>query len=230
MSCIAIIPARGGSKRIPRKNIKHFLGKPIIAYSIEAALTSNCFDEVMVSTDDIEIAEVAKAYGAIVPFLRSKGTADDHATTAAVVSEVLRDYEINFRRSFNAFSCIYPTAPFVTAAKLKEAYSYLTKDSVKSVVPVVGFSFPIMRSFKIENDRLFFNWPEYNLIRSQDIPPAYHDSGQFYFVKTASFNEEGIFFTDSTVPIILDELHAQDIDNESDWQIAEMKYRIINDL
>ena len=143
-SCIAIITARGGSKRIPRKNIKPFLGKPIIQYSIEAALNSGCFTEVMVSTDDDEIASIAKHAGAIVPFIRSAKNADDHATTADVILEVLQNYQ-SFGKSFEMACCIYPTAPFVTAKKLIAAFQLLSSKDIKSVVPIVRFSYPIFR-------------------------------------------------------------------------------------
>ncbi len=151
MSSIAIITARGGSKRIPRKNIKDFLGKPIIAYSIEAALGSGVFDEVMVSTDDEEIAEIAKKYGAKVPFFRSEATSNDFATTADVILEVLDYYNKNLEKTFDHFICIYPTAPFVTADKLKDAYGQFKREDADSLVPVVRFSFPPQRGFKCEN-------------------------------------------------------------------------------
>lgn len=231
MGSIAIIPARGGSKRIPRKNIKDFLGKPIIAYSIEAALKAGCFDVVVVSTDDLEIAEIAKKYGAVVPFLRSSINADDNATTAEVITEVLDNYKNQFDKQFDSFCCIYPTAPFITPERLKDAKKMLTNGNVDSIIPVVAFSFPIFRSLKIDKEHhLSFNWPEYSLVRSQDIPPAYHDSGQFYFVNTVAFRDTGSFFTHRTRPIILSELEIQDIDNETDWKIAEMKYRLIKEI
>ncbi|RYE53866.1 MAG: pseudaminic acid cytidylyltransferase [Sphingobacteriales bacterium] len=227
---LAIIPARGGSKRIPRKNIKNFLGKPIIAYSIEAAMKAGCFAEVIVSTDDAEIAEIAKAYGAHIPFYRSDKNSDDHATTAEVITEVLDSYESRLGKKFDSFCCIYPTAPFITPDKLKRAKNLLEEENVTSVIPVVAFSFPILRSLTIKEDHLKFNWPEYTLTRSQDLPSAYHDSGQFYFVNTAAFRETGNFFTPCARPIILSELEIQDIDTETDWKIAEMKYRIINEV
>ena len=221
---IAIITARGGSKRIPKKNIKEFCGKPIIAYSIEAALESEMFDEVMVSTDSEEIAEVAKKYGASVPFMRSEKTSDDYATTNDVLREVITEYR-KLGKEFDIVVCIYPTAPFVTADKLKRAVELMDKDGVDSVTPVVQYSFPPQRAFVVKDDLLYYQFPENRLKRSQDLEPIYHDCGQFYVMKT-----ESIFDSDSaggSAPIIVSELEVQDIDNETDWKIAEMKYRLM---
>ena len=228
MSVVAIITARGGSKRIPRKNIKAFLGMPIIQYSIEAALKSGIFDEVMVSTDDPEIAEVARNCGAVVPFLRSSENANDFATTAQVLTEVLMNYK-QTGKDFDEACCIYPTAPFVTATKLQTAYKQLMNSGADSLVPVTRFSFPIWRSFKIENDRIAFNWPENALKRSQDLPPAFHDCGQFYFFKTIPFIENGALVGPNTTAIEMPESEVQDIDNEEDWKIAEIKYAFLKE-
>jgi pseudaminic acid cytidylyltransferase len=223
--CLAIITARGGSKRIPRKNIKNFLGKPIIQYSIEAALQAGFFTEVMVSTDDREIAEIALSLGAKVPFLRSAETSNDYATTADVISEVLNEY--NTRGvSFDYCSCIYPTAPFVTAQKLKDAFDKLLTSGAESVVPVVRFGSPILRSFKIENDLIKMNWPEHMNTRSQDLPLAFHDCGQFYLLRVITFLQNKKLFTNFTVPIEVPESEVQDIDNEEDWKVAEIKYKL----
>ena len=223
---LAIITARGGSKRIPRKNIKLFLGKPIIQYSIEAAINSDCFDEVMVSTDDQVIADLSMSLGAKVPFKRSEKTSNDFATTVDVIKEVLDSYEAR-NQHFDTFCCIYPTAPFVTAEKLKDAISILEKSGADSVLPVTAFSFPILRSLKIENEKVSFNWPEYMNTRSQDLVPSYHDSGQFYLMKIDKFKEKGKLFTDFTCPIIMPESEVQDIDNEEDWKVAEIKYSFL---
>jgi pseudaminic acid cytidylyltransferase len=220
---IAIITARGGSKRIPRKNIKLFLGEPIIKYSIDAALSSACFDEVMVSTDDAEIAEVALRYGAKVPFLRSKETSDDYATTADVLVEVLNEYK-KLNIHFEYSCCIYPTAPFVNADKLKKGLNELKNSGALSLIPVTRFSYPILRSLKIENSKLYMNWPEYMNIRSQDLSPAFHDCGQFYFFKTEDFLVNKKLFTENTIAFEIPETEVQDIDNEEDWIFAEMKY------
>lgn len=224
--CIAIITARGGSKRIPRKNIKEFLGSPIIKYSIDAALNAGCFDEVMVSTDDDEIAKIAVGFGAKIPFTRSKENADDYATTANVITEVLNTYKQS-GIEFEYACCIYPTAPFVTAQKLTSAYYKLIDSNAKSVVPVVSFGFPILRSFKIEEGLVKMNWPEHMQTRSQDLPPAYHDCGQFYFFNTAEFLKTKQLFTDFTIPYEMPESEVQDIDTEEDWKVAEIKYTFL---
>ena len=228
MSCIAIIPARGGSKRIPKKNIKNFCGKPIIAYSIEAALSSGVFDEVMVSTDSEEIRQVAVKYGAKVPFIRSKETSNDMAMTHEVLIEVLNKYREN-GMEYASVCCIYPTAPFIKAERLRECKKLLELDGVNGVIPVVAFSFPPQRCFLIKDNKLEYKWPENKLVRSQDLERWYHDSGQFYFVKTDVFLEEESLVVPNTVPLILDESEVQDIDNFEDWKIAEMKYHIMND-
>lgn len=226
MKRLAIIPARGGSKRIPRKNIKDFLGKPIIAYSIEAALKSNIFDEVMVSTDDDEIASVAIQFGAAVPFMRSSKNADDFATTADVIVEVVQQYE-SIGRFFDALCCIYPTAPFVTAERLQEGTVLLEKQGYDSVVPMVRFSFPIQRAVYLnEDNRAFFFQPEHIRSRSQDLQSSYHDVGQYYWLNTARFIENKQIWTQNTGAIILDEMEIQDIDTLEDWEIAEFKYQL----
>ncbi len=226
--CLAIITARGGSKRIPRKNIKEFLGSPIIKYSIEAAKNSGCFSEVMVSTDDKEIADIAVQYGASVPFLRSESTADDMTVTSDVLVEVLQKYK-QLGREFAYTCCIYPTAPFITAKKLSTAYSMLSNSNAKTLVPVVRFGFPILRSFKIEDGLIKMNWPEHLNSRSQDLTPTFHDCGQFYFFRTAPFLKDRKLFTDNTIPYEMPESEVQDIDTEEDWKVAEIKYKIILD-
>lgn len=226
MANLAIIPARGGSKRIPRKNIKSFLGKPIMAYSIEAALKSNLFDEVMVSTDDKEIAEIASQYGAKVPFLRSTDNANDFALLAEVVEEVVLNYS-QLGKVFSNVCCILPTAPFVTSESIRVAYNKLINDGLASVFPVLEFSFPIQRSLKIEKAKVHMVWPENLNTRSQDLEPRYHDSGQFYWLKTSSFLKENKLFTSNSGVIIISALHAQDIDNETDWKLAEIKYKLM---
>jgi len=226
--CLAIITARGGSKRIPRKNIKTFLGQPIIQYSIEAARNAGCFDEIMVSTDDQEIAAMSMTMGALVPFQRSAATSDDHSTTADVIAEVLQAY-LKMGKEFDYCCCIYPTAPFVTAAKLNNAYTILVKTGAESVVPIVRFGFPILRSFKIEDGLVKMNWPEYMTARSQDLPPAFHDCGQFYFLRVNSFLKNKKLFTDFTIPVEMPESEVQDIDNEEDWKVAEIKYTFLQE-
>lgn len=222
---IAIITARGGSKRIPKKNIKEFCGKPIIAYSIEAALESGVFDEVMVSTDSEEIADIARKYGANVPFMRSEKTSDDYATTADVLMEVLSEYEKR-GESFDYMSCIYPTAPFVTGEKLSKALNDLKAQKAIMAMPVVAFSYPPQRGYIIEGGIMNMKWKENFSKRSQDLEKMYHDAGQFYVFQVQEFiKRKGIIFED-IVPVIVDELEVQDIDNETDWKLAEMKFRL----
>ena len=229
MSAIAIITARGGSKRIPKKNIKDFCGKPIIAYSIEAALKSELFDEVMVSTDSEEIADVAKKYGALVPFMRSAKNSDDFSGTEDVVAEVLDEYGKQGRK-FSCFCCIYPTAPFVTADRLREAFEIFNNNhEAEAVLPVVRFSFPPQRGFYNHNGFMEFNWPEFKDERSQDLEPIYHDAGQFYFVRTNAFMQQHTVIPMKSMPLILDDSEVQDIDNPSDWKMAELKYKVLHD-
>lgn len=227
MKSIAIITARGGSKRIPRKNIRNFLGRPIIQYSIEAALAANCFDEVMVSTDDEEIARISSALGAQIPFMRSKENANDFAGTAEVIREVVLEY--NKRgKVFEYLCCIYPTAPFVTAEKLQTGMARLKETGADCVLPVVRYSYPVQRCLKIENGNIAMLWPENYSSRSQDLMPLYHDCGQFYCMKTQSLLEQMKLFPVHTVPIIISESEVQDIDNEDDWKMAEMKYQMLS--
>jgi len=221
---VAIIPARGGSKRIPRKNIKNFLGKPIIVYSIQAALASNCFNEVMVSTDDPEIAKVAKEYGASVPFFRSIENANDHAMITDAIIEVLLKYQ-EIGQYFDYACCILPTAPFISPNKIKEAYDILKTSKADEVVPVVRFGYPIQRALKIENGKLSMIYPENLRVNSQDLMPTYHDCGQFYWLNIKSFLEQKKILMEQCFPIIVPENEVHDIDSIKDWEIAEIKYR-----
>lgn len=223
---LAVIPARGGSKRIPRKNIKNFLGKPIIAYSIETALQSGLFAEVMVSTDDDEIAKIAKQYGAKVPFMRSAAAASDHATTADVIFEVIAGYEKR-DEFFENVCCIYPCSPFVTSKDLNESYTQLLEKQFDTVVPVIVFAPPIQRALKVKNGFLRFLYPEHIVTRSQDLEESFHDAGQYYWIKTATFRTQKRLFTDNSGAVIVSELEAQDIDNETDWKMAELKYKLL---
>lgn len=221
----AIITARGGSKRIPKKNIKEFCGKPIMAYSIEAALGAGIFDVVMVSTDSEEIAETAGRYGAEVPFFRSAETSNDYAVTSQVLWEVLEEYGKRGEH-FEMVCCIYPTAPFLTSERLKEAMEQLEQMGADSVLPVVRFGFPPQRGVVLEDGFLKFKWPQYRNTRSQDLEPFYHDAGQFYCVNTESFRAQRTLVMEKTAPIILSEMEVQDIDTEEDWRLAEEKYRL----
>lgn len=223
---LAIITARGGSKRIPKKNIKEFCGKPILAYSIQAALDSGLFDEVMVSTDSEEIAEIARKYGANVPFMRSEKTSDDFATTADVLLEVLEEYEKRGSK-FDYMACIYPTAPFVTPQKLELGLNALKENQAVEAMPVVAFSYPPQRGYVIQEQRLNMKWKENLNKRSQDLEKLYHDCGQFYIYDVEKYKEKNGQVAEGIVPIIVDELEVQDIDNETDWKLAEIKYQLM---
>jgi len=225
---IAIITARGGSKRIPRKNIKPFLGKPIIAYSIEIALESGLFDEVMVSTDDNEIADISKEYGANVPFYRSEKNSDDFSTTPDVILEVLDSYkELGF--NFEIGCCIYPTAPLISIKNIKTSMNRLMKNSLDCVFPALQFSYPIQRALLIDkNEKIKMLNPNYYRTRSQDLDVFYHDAGQFYWFNTSKFLQKRKLWTDNCEIIKISELEAQDIDNDTDWAIAEIKYKLLN--
>lgn len=226
---IAVITARGGSKRIPKKNIRNFCGKPIIAYSIQAAMDAGIFNEVMVSTDNEEIASIAKEYGAKVPFMRSSKTSDDMATTRDVLLEVLEQYRSK-GECFDYMCCLYPTAPFVTPQKLRSAYDVLRENGASQVMPVVGYSFPPQRCNIINQEGILeYKFPEYRQMRSQDLEQWYHDAGQFYMYNVNDFlQSHGNPCT--IVPIIVSELEVQDIDNETDWRLAELKYQMMTCL
>ena len=223
MNNLCIIPARGGSKRIPRKNIKEFLGKPIIAYSIETALKTGLFDEVMVSTDDMEIAEVAKEFGAMIPFMRSAEAASDFASTADVLKEVLYKYK-ELGQEFDNFCCFYATAPLVQSKDIESAFERLQQSDFTCVYPVVQFSYPIWRCLDIAEDgTMKRHWPEYENSRSQDLPKEYHDTGTFYWYKTKEWLTGNV----KIGGIIVDETSIQDIDTETDWKLAELKYQLL---
>lgn len=227
MSTLAIITARGGSKRIPGKNIKDFCGRPIIEYSIEAAKDAGIFDEIMVSTDNQKIADIALKAGAKVPFKRSELTSNDYATTAEVILEVL-DYYERLGKNFTSIACLYPTAPFVTGEKLKVGLKLLEEKKASMIIPVVRFSFPPQRGMVLNNNQLQYKWPENRNIRSQDLEAIYHDCGQFYFYDTETFIKVKGQFTDGIIPMIIPETQVQDIDTIDDWKIAELKYRLIH--
>lgn len=221
MKNIAIIAARGGSKRIPKKNTKSFLGKPIISYSIEIAVKSGIFDEVMVSTDDKEIAKVAERYGASVPYMRSESNADDFAPLNDVFVEV-KDWYLNNKRRFDTYCLLLPTAPLLTSTLLRTGYNILMNSKFDSVRPVVRFDYPIQRALRLENQKVSFIYPEFYYARSQDLEPAFHDAGMFYFIRPGCD-----LLGDNKGGFEIDEIHAQDIDDEKDWKLAELKYRCI---
>lgn len=226
MKNLCVIPARGGSKRIPRKNVKPFMGKPIIVYSIEAALQSGLFEEVMVSTDDEEIAGIAKKYGAKVPFMRSEETSNDFAGTDDVLLEVLEQYQQR-GQEFDNLCCLYSTAPFVTPQRLTEAFDKLDA-TIDFVFTCVAYSYPIQRGLHIVDGKIGMLWPEYANSRSQDLETRYHDAGQFYLARVASFLEEKTLWGKNTAGLILSELEVQDLDTITDWELAEMKYRLLH--
>ena len=220
---ICIILARGGSKRIPKKNIKPFFGKPIIEYSIMAAKESDLFEEVIVSTDDKEIADISKKCGASVPFYRSKKNSDDFSTTYDVIKEVLSNLKIEYEY----VCCLYACAPFITGKKLRHAYEKLLKLNLDCVFPIIEYSFPIQRALKCDNDKVSFCYLENSLTRSQDLEKTYHDAGQFYFLKTKKCMLQEKIITNNSGYIVINEMEGQDIDNITDWKLAELKYEIL---
>jgi pseudaminic acid cytidylyltransferase len=228
MSNICIIPARGGSKRIPRKNVKHFLGKPIIAYSIEAALKSELFDEVMVSTDDSEIAKIAKSYGAKIPTLRSTENSNDFATTFDVIEEVINSYRQK-GVEYENICCIYACAPFVTKQSLSISYKNLITNDFDTVFPVIEYGYPIQRALKKNEQKIEMFNPEHITVRSQDLEKSFHDAGQFYWMQTKSVLKKKALYTENSGYIHISELEGQDIDTETDWKLAELKYKLLNE-
>ena len=222
---LCIIPARGGSKRIPRKNIRPFHGRPILEWSVSAALQSGVFGRVMVSTDDEEIADVARRAGAEVPFMRSAEASDDHATTPDVLIEVLNRFGENGEQ-FDYGCCLYPTAPFVEPEDLVQGRDLLIAGGYSAVMPIATFSYPIWRSLKRDSSgRVIMNFPEHLSTRSQDLPPAYHDAGQWYWFRTADFLRDQALLGPNTGSVLLPETRVQDIDNEDDWRLAEIKHQ-----
>lgn len=225
---IAIIPARGGSKRIPRKNIKEFHGKPMIAYSIEAALDSKCFDKVIVSTDDAEIAEVAIQYGAEVPFMRPANIADDYATTLDVIKHAIGFTEQQAWGVENV-CCIYATAPFLTPEFIQKGLQELTKSTIDYAFSATSFPFPIQRAIRLNaQGRVEMLQPEHLNTRSQDLEEAYHDAGQFYWGTATAFLKGKAMFTSHSKAVLLPRACVQDIDTEEDWEYAELLFSVSN--
>ena len=227
MTALAIIPARGGSKRIPRKNIRDFLGAPIISYAIRAAHTAGIFAEVMVSTDDEEIARVARQHGATVPFMRSTATAGDHATTLQVLREVLDNYR-SAGRDFEFLCCLYPTAVLTHPETLQAGWNTLRERAdAACVLPVVPYGYPVQRALRVRNGWLEMLHPEHAESRSQDLETTYHDAGQWYWLRTAALRDTGFqILGAASVPVVLDSLAAQDIDTDADWALAEAKFQL----
>jgi N-acylneuraminate cytidylyltransferase len=228
MMKLAVIPARGGSKRIPRKNIKEFCGKPIIAWSIQAALESRCFDRVIVSTDDKEIAEVARNNGAEVPFMRPPELSNDFTPTIPVISHAISWFRDN-GISFKHVCCIYATAPFVAADDIKRGLEAVENCShCDYALSITSYPYPIQRAVRITKEkRLAMLTPEYFNSRSQDLEEVYHDAGQFYWGITNAWVNENPFFTDKTVPIIVPRHRVQDIDTVEDWIRAELMFKVL---
>jgi len=223
MNSLAIIPARGGSQRIPQKNIKEFFGKPIIAYSIEMALNSNLFEEVMVSTDSLEIASVARKFGASVPFQRSEINSNNYATLTDVILEVIQKY-IEQDQHFDSICCILPTAALITQERLSEAYLKFKEKNLGTLIPVIKFAYPIQRALKDNAGLLQMREPEYLKARSQDLDPFYHDSGQFYWIKTKEILKGKSIFTAKTGYLELQDIEAQDVDTLMDWDMLTLKF------
>ena len=227
MSCVAIIPARGGSKRIPRKNIRPFAGKPIIGYSIEAALQSQLFDRVIVSTDDAEIAAVAESFGAEVPFLRPAELADDFAGTNAVVKQCL-EWLREHNDPVDFACCLYATAPFVQVKYLRDGYDRLVASGKSYAFSVTSFSFPVQRAIRINEDgNVEALYPEMIAMRSQDLEEAYHDAGQFYWGRVDAFLQNVVTFSPASIPVVLPRYLVQDIDTYEDWKRAELMYEAL---
>ena len=227
MKTIAVIPARGGSKRIPHKNIKNFCGKPIIAYSIEAAKKSHLFDKIIVSTDDEQIAQVARQYGAEIPFIRPKKLADDFTGTHPVVRHAIEWFK-DQNIFFQYVCCIYATAPFIQMEHLTEAFEKLVSSKKDYVFPVTTFEFPIQRAINInDNGEVSPFFPEHVLSRSQDLNEAYHDAGQFYWGKAEKYLQGQTAYFSASLPLILPRYLVQDIDTKEDWHRAEMMFKVI---
>lgn len=225
---LCVIPARGGSKRIPRKNIKQFCGKPLIAWSIEKAIESDCFDKIIVSTDDIEIANIAKKCGAEVPFIRPRELSDDYTSTTEVISHAIK-FQIENSKKPSIVCCIYPTAPFVQTNDIKHGLEILKTGGVDYVFSVTTFAYPIQRSFRMTKDqKIEMFWPEYLNSRSQDLEEAWHDAGQFYWGITNAWLEKKSVISKNSKPIRLPRYRVQDIDNYEDWERAEWMFKIMN--
>jgi len=223
---VCIIPARGGSKRIPRKNIKEFMGKPVISYSIEAALHSGCFESVIVSTDDQEIAEVAQVYGAEVPFVRPAELSDDFSGTTPVIAHAI-EWLKNEGKKINLVCCIYATAPFISSETIIKGMKLIEEEKKQYSLTVTHFPSAIQRAIKITENQLGMFWPENYNIRSQDLEEAYYDAGQMYWGKPEAFIDNLPFYTNNSIPVVLPNYLVQDIDTLEDWRSAELLYKVL---
>lgn len=225
---VCIIPARGGSKRIPRKNIKTFNGLPIISFPIQEALKSNLFDTVIVSTDDEEIARIAQRYGAETPFFRSKETSDDFATTLDVLKEVMFNLSTE-SRYYNNICCLYPCTPLVTSEVLIKAFQKFIYDDMDTLLTIQEYRHPIQRALALKDGKTIeFVNQKHIATRTQDLEVFYHDAGQFYFHKTALITDKESIYEGKTGCFLLSGTQAQDIDNEDDWALAEVKFNVKN--
>ena len=221
---LCVIPARGGSKRIPKKNIKNFCGKPIIAWSIETSIASKCFDKIIVSTDDAEIAEIAKKYGAEVPFVRSKKLSDDFIGTVPVISDAVKWQIENFQKPLYV-CCVYPTAPFIQLSVLKDGLKIIKERNFEYVFTATNYAYPIQRSFRIKDDkRLEMFYPQNYNSRSQDLEEAFHDAGQFYWGLSEAWLNNKPIISENAKPILISRSRVMDIDTLEDWQIAERMF------
>ena len=227
---IAIIPARGGSKRIPKKNIKMFGKKPMVVWSIEAAIKSGCFDRIIVSTDDQKIADTAKENGAEVPFVRPSNISDDYTGTSVVVAHAIK-WLHNKQENIDLVCCIYPTAPFIRPYDIKESMQIIKKERVDFVFSVTSYAFPIQRAVMINDyNRCEMYQPEMFDSRSQDVQSAFHDAGQFYWGSPAAWLEDRNIFSINSIPYILPRYLVQDIDTKEDWKQAEVMLDAINKM
>ena len=225
---LCVIPARGGSKRIPRKNIRNFSGKPMIAWSIDAAIKSECFDRIIVSTDDEEIASVAKRYGAEVPFMRPAQLADDYTGTTAVIAHAI-EWQNSHGEAADKVCCLYATAPFVQATDLQQGFDVLESSGAEYAFSVTSYAFPIQRAIRItQNHRVEMFQPEYFNTRSQDLEEAWHDAGQFYWGRAATWLGNKQIFSSGAVPVLLPRHRVQDIDTPEDWERAELMFKLLN--
>lgn len=229
MANLCIIPARHNSKRIPQKNIKLFFGKPILAYSIELAIKSKLFDEVMVSTDDDKIASISKQYGASIPFLRSKNNSDDFASTYDVLLEVLNQYQNN-NQTYEYLCCLYATCPLLDVDSLIEGFRKLKKYDYDSVFPICEYKHPIQRALKYNNNKVSMFNNQFLNSRSQDLEKAFYDPGQFYWLDVEKLYFNDGLYSKNSGAIIIDESLVQDINDPEDWEITEKKYRLLHGL
>ena len=222
---LAVIPARGGSKRIPRKNIREFCGKPMIAWSIETAIASSCFDEIIVSTDDSEIAEISRSYGATVPFMRPVELSDDYTGTTPVIRHAI-EWNLERGKVYDSVCCVYATAPFVQTVDIQSGQKILEEGNSDYAFSVTSYAFPIQRAIYIDHQqRIGMFYPDYFNTRSQDLKEAYHDAGQFYWGRTDAWLAEKTLFSSAATPIILPRHRVQDIDTAEDWDRAEWLFK-----